>query len=50
MVSLFPPFLKFSNLDFPFYSGHFEVHVPLFDDLESLVFKFYGKVTGLPVD
>jgi hypothetical protein len=27
-----------------------EVHVPLFDGPKSLVFKFYGKVTSLPVD
>jgi hypothetical protein len=36
VVSLFPPFLKFCNLNFLFCSGHLEVHVPLFDDLEKL--------------
>jgi hypothetical protein len=50
MVSLFPPFLKFSNLDFSFCFGHLEVYAPLFDDLESFVFKFYRKVTTLRVD
>jgi hypothetical protein len=48
MVSIFPPFLKFGNLNFPFSSGCLEVHVPHFDGLESFVFKFYGKVTSLP--
>jgi hypothetical protein len=50
MVSLFPPFLKFGNLNFPFCFGCLEVHVALFDDPESLVFKFCGKVTSIPVD
>jgi hypothetical protein len=50
VVSLFPPFLKFGNLNFPFCSGRLEIHVPLFDGTESFVFKFYGKVTSLPVD
>jgi hypothetical protein len=50
VVSLFPPFLKFGNLNFTFWSGRLEVHVALFDDPKSLVFKFYGKVTSLPVD
>jgi hypothetical protein len=50
MVSLFPPFLKFGNLNFSFCSGHLEVHVPLFDGTESFVFKFHGKVTSLPID
>jgi hypothetical protein len=49
VVSLFPSFLKFSHLNFPFCSGRLQVHVPLFDVLESLVFKFYGKVTSLPM-
>jgi hypothetical protein len=49
VVILFPPFLKFGNLNFCFCSGHLEVHVPLFDGPESFVFKFYGKVTSLPV-
>jgi hypothetical protein len=49
VVSLFPPFLKFGNLNFPFCSDRLEVHVPLFDGPESFVFKFYGKVTSLPV-
>jgi hypothetical protein len=49
MVSLFPPFLKFGNLNFPFCSDRLEVHVPLFDGPESFVFKFYRKVTSLPV-
>jgi hypothetical protein len=50
VVSLFPTLLKFDNLNFPFYSGCLEVHVPLFDSLKSLVFKFYGKVISLPID
>jgi hypothetical protein len=50
MVSLFPPFLEFSNLNFSFCSGRLVVDIPLFDGPESLVFKFYGKVTSLPVD
>jgi hypothetical protein len=50
VVSLFPPFLRFGNLNFPFCSSRLEVHVPFFDGLESLVFKFYGKVTSLSVD
>jgi hypothetical protein len=49
VVSLFPPFLKFGNLNFPFCSGRLEVQAPLFDGLESFVFKFYGKVTSLPI-
>jgi hypothetical protein len=49
VVSLFPLFLQFGNPNFPFCSGHLEVHVPLFDDLERFVFKFYGKVTNLPI-
>jgi hypothetical protein len=48
VVSLFPLFLKFSNLNFLFGFGHLGVHVPLLDSLESFVFKFYGKMTGLP--
>jgi hypothetical protein len=51
VISLFPPFLKFSNLNFPFCSGRLEVHVPIFDGPESLVFKFYmvdyEALTGL---
>jgi hypothetical protein len=31
VVSLFPQCLKFGNLNFPFGSGHLEVHVPLLD-------------------
>jgi hypothetical protein len=50
VVSLFPPFLKFGNLNFPFCSSFLEVHVPLFDGPESFVFKFYGKVTSLLVE
>jgi hypothetical protein len=50
VVSLFPLFLNFSNLNFSFCSGRLEVHVPLFDGLEKFVFKFYGKVTSLPID
>jgi hypothetical protein len=50
VVSLFPLFLKFGNLNFPLCSSHLEVHVPLFDGPESLVFKIYGKVTSLLVD
>jgi hypothetical protein len=50
MVSLFPPFLKFGNLNFYFCSGRLEVHVPLFDGPESFVFKFYWKVISLHVD
>jgi hypothetical protein len=50
LVSLFPPFLKFSNLNFHFCSGRLEVHAPLFDGPESFVLKFYGKVISLPVD
>jgi hypothetical protein len=50
MVSLFPPFLKFDDLNFPFCSGHLEVHVPLLHSPESFVFKFHRKMTGLPVD
>jgi hypothetical protein len=43
VVSLFPPFLKFGKLNFPFCSGHLEVYVPLFDSLESFLFKFTGR-------
>jgi hypothetical protein len=50
VVRLFPPFLKLGNLKFHFCFGCLEVHVPLFDGLESFVFMFYGKVTSLPVD
>jgi hypothetical protein len=50
VVSLLPPFLKFSDLNLPFCSGCLEVHVTLFDGLESFVFKFYGKVTSLPIE
>jgi hypothetical protein len=50
VVSLFPPFLKFDNLNFSFGFGRLEVHVPLLDRPESFVFKFHGKMTGLPVD
>jgi hypothetical protein len=49
VVSLFPPFLKFGTLNFPFCSGRLVV-IPLFDDPKSFVFKFYGKVTSLPID
>jgi hypothetical protein len=51
VVSLFPPFIKLSNLNFPFCSGRLEVHIPIFDGPESLVFKFYmvdyEALTGL---
>jgi hypothetical protein len=50
VISLFPPFLKFGNLNFPFCSSRLNVHVPLFDGPESFMFKFYGNVTNLPVD
>jgi hypothetical protein len=50
VVSVFPLFFKFGNLNFLFCSGRLEAHVPLFDSLESFVFKFYGKVTSLLVD
>jgi hypothetical protein len=50
VVSLFLPFRKFDNMNFPFGFGFLEVHVPLLDSLESFVFKFHGKITGLPVD
>jgi hypothetical protein len=30
--------------EFSSFSGRLEVHVPLFDGLESSVFNFYGKV------
>jgi hypothetical protein len=50
VVSIFPPFLKFGNLNFPFDFGHLEVHVPLLDSPESFVSKFHSKMTGLPVD
>jgi hypothetical protein len=50
VVVLLPPFLKLSNLDFPFCAGFLEVYVPLLYSPESFVFKFYGKMTSLPVD
>jgi hypothetical protein len=50
VISLLPPFLKFGNLNFSFCFSRLEVHVPLLNSLESFVFKFYGKMTGLPVD
>jgi hypothetical protein len=50
VVSLFPSFLKFSNLNFPFCSRCLEVNVPLFDGPKSFMFKFYGKVTSLLID
>jgi hypothetical protein len=50
VVSILPPFLKFSNLNFPFCSGLLEVYVPLLNSLESFVFKFCRKMTSLPVD
>jgi hypothetical protein len=35
------------NLNFPFCFDRLEVHVPPFDGPESIVFKFYIKVTSL---
>jgi hypothetical protein len=40
----------FGHLNFHFCSNHHEVHVLLFDGPENFVFKFYGKVTSLPID
>jgi hypothetical protein len=50
VVCLLPPFLKFSNLNFPFCFSRLEVHVPLLNSPKSFVFKFYGKMTCLPID
>jgi hypothetical protein len=50
VASLLPPFLKFGHQNFPFCSIDLEVHVPLLNSPESFVFKFYGNMTGLPVD